>query len=229
MNIIKKFNETIFKNHEDDAAMVSSGKLGMGYSKVLRFLAAAGIFYGASEVLYAINVIWLHWPGIAMLVLVGALSVMFLCLIMIIIRSWSAVQSVIWFGMAMMVLTQLFVSLRWVGGMQMELQMLIVTPLVLFVAIGVFYYIPDYYKWSRRALCWWIIGTQVVFIILTCVRWYYLNYVIDQFEPAIPYAENSVHYMRINIWMKKIYVLGNGLTMLFISIYLYYVACKQNK
>lgn len=228
MNIVEKTREVICANRKDDAVKKSSEMIDFGYSRVLRFIALAGIFYGANEILFAINAIWLHWSGIAMLMAISSFIVIFLCFTMIYIGSWSAIQCVIWLGMAIMIMSQTFMTLLLPGGALM-CSYGFVSVLTIIAAIWYFHAIPEQYAWSKNALAWWVIGTQLVFFVLFWIKVYYLNYVVDQFEPALPYAEDSVFYVQNHIWCRKYIVMGNGIAMLLSSIYLYYVARKQNK
>ena len=140
----------------------------------------------------------------------------------------SIASFILWLGMGDMVLSHTFMTLLWPGGAYISANGIICI-LTIIAAIWYFHAIPEQYAWSKNALAWWVIGTQIVFFVLFWIKVYYLNYVVDQFEPAIPYAEDSVFYVQNRIWSRKYIVMGNGIAMLLSSIYLYYVARKQNK
>ena len=202
--------------------------LWMTFPRALKYTALAGIVLGISYILFAANYIWLHWPAASWLVLMATAVFLFLTWAMMFTGQKSVPTILMWLGMGDMVLSHTFMTLLWPGGALISAYgVLCVIPII--AAIWYYFTAQEQYQWSKKALCWWVIVTQLVFIILFWIRYYYLNYVIDQFEPAIPYAENSVYYIQNRIWIRKYFVMGNGIAMFLSSIYLYYVACKQNK
>lgn len=199
----------------------------MNYPKTLNYIAIIGIWYGACTFLYAINRLWLYWPGGATIYMYAAMTFAILCICKVILEfRRSFPEIIIWLAMAFMTIAQLFKTLHWPGGSAMMLWGL---PALLAIGVAVYYlfHMPEQYQKSRRAFAYWAISTQLTFIVLWYVQIYYLNYVVDQFEPAIPYAENSLHYMQIRVWELKYFVMGNGIAMLLPSIYLYFVTRKQ--
>lgn len=202
--------------------------LWMTYPRGLKYMALAGIILGTSNVWLAINNLWLHWPGANWCVLFAGAIFIFQTWLMMFTGYNSVTSIILWLGMGDMVLSQMFMALFWPGGALISANgFLCIIPII--AAIWLYHTMPEQYAWSKKALCWWVIATQLVFFILFWVKYYYFHYVIDLFEPAIPYAENSVYYIQNRIWIRKYFVMGNGIAMLLSSIYLYYVARKQNK
>lgn len=200
----------------------------MTFPRALRYTALAGIILGISDIWFAVNYIWLHWPGSAQILLFATAIFLFMTWVMMFSGQKSVPAILMWLGMGDMVLSLMFMTFFWPGGALISAYgTLCIIPII--GAIWYYFTAPEQYQWSKKALCWWVIVTQVVFIILFWVRYYYFNYVVDQFEPAIPYAEDSVFYVQNRIWSRKYIVMGNGIAMLLSSIYLYYVARKQNK
>ncbi len=200
----------------------------MTYPRGLKYMALAGIILGASNVWFAINYLWLNWPGSVWLILLATAFFLFQSWMMLFMEQQSIASFILWLGMGDMVLSHTFMTLLWPGGAYISANGIICI-LTIIAAIWYFHAIPEQYAWSKNALAWWVIGTQIVFFVLFWIKVYYLNYVVDQFEPAIPYAEDSVFYVQNRIWSRKYIVMGNGIAMLLSSIYLYYVARKQNK
>ena len=199
--------------------------------KEFKFISLAGILLGLSAICFAVDRLWIHWSESLWLVfcaLCATAVFVFACFLMILTEPRSWAQIVTWVGMAYTATNLLFVTFQWPGGMSMSLYGAIGI-ITIGAAIAYLIQMPPQFHGVRKALGFWVIGFQLVFIILWYVRMYYLNYVIDQFEPAIPYAEYSIHYMQIRAWTRKYFVIGNGLAMLLPSIYLYIVARKQNK
>ena len=192
----------------------------MAYPRALKYMALAGILLGVSDIWFAFNNLWLHWPGSAQILLVTTELFIFACFWMIFSSHRSVAQICMWLGMAYIALTQMFMTLLWPGGTMMGCYG-VISLLTICAAIWYLYKIDEPYRWSRKAMGIWVIVIQVAFIILWYAKMYYLNYVVDQFEPAIPYAEHSVYYMQNRIWCRKYIVMGNGIAMLLSSIYLY--------
>lgn len=206
----------------------NSDTLWMTFPRALKYTALAGIILGISDIWFAVNYIWLHWPGASWLVLMVTAVFLFMTWVMMFSGQKSFPAILMWLGMGDMVLSLMFMTFFWPGGALISAYGgLCVLPII--GAICYYYTVPEQYACSKKALCWWVILTQVVFIILFWVRYYYFNYVVDQFEPAIPYAENSVYYIQRRIWIRKYFVMGNGLAMLLSSIYLYHVAHQHSK
>lgn len=200
----------------------------MTYPRGLKYMALIGIILGVSDIWLALNYLWLHWPGTVWLVLLATAIFIFQSWMMLFTEHKSIASIIMWLGMGDMVLSHTFMTLLWPGGAYISANGIICI-ITIIAAIWYFHAIPEQYAWSKKALCWWVIATQLVFFILFWVKYYYFHYVIDLFEPAIPYAENSVYYIQNRIWIRKYFVMGNGIAMLLSSIYLYYVARKQNK
>lgn len=196
--------------------------------KEFKYISLAGIVLGLSTICFAVDRLWLHWHGPSWLMLCATAVFVFACFLMILTEPRSWAQIVTWVGMAYTATNLLFVTFRWPGGMSMSLYGAIG---IITIGAAIVYLIqmPPQFHGVRKALGFWVIGFQLIFIILWYVRMYYLNYVIDQFEPAIPYAENSLHYMQIRVWKLKYFVMGNGIVMLLPSIYLYFVTRKLFK
>lgn len=212
MNALQKNNESLW----------------MTYPRGLRYMALAGIILGISDVWFALNYLWLHWPGSAWLVVLSTAIFLFQTWMMLLTEHKSIASIIMWLGMGDMVLSHTFMTLLWPGGAHISANSIFCIITVIAV-IWYFRTIPEQYRWSKNALACWVIGTQLVFFVLFWIKVYYLDYVVDQFEPAIPYAEDSVFYVQNRIWSRKYMVMGNGIAMLLSSIYLYYVARKQNK
>ena len=200
----------------------------MTYPRGLRYMALAGIILGVSDLWFASNYIWLHWQGAAWLVVLATAIFLFQTWMMLLTEHKSLVSAILWLGMGDMVLSHTFMTLLWPGGAYISANSIFCI-ITIIAAIWYFRTIPEQYRWSKNALAWWVIGTQLVFCVLFWIKVYYLDNVVDQFEPAIPYAEDSVFYVQNRIWSRKYIVMGNGIAMLLSSIYLYYVARKQNK
>lgn len=202
--------------------------LWMTYPRGLKWMAIAGIIFGISVILFAVNCLWLHWPGVSWLVILTAAIFIFQTWVMTFSEYKSVFSILLWFGMGDMVLSQMFMALFWPGGALISANgFLCIIPII--AAIWLYHTMPEQYAWSKKALCWWVIATQLVFFILFWVKYYYFHYVIDLFEPAIPYAENSVYYIQNRIWIRKYFVMGNGIAMLLSSVYLYYAARQNSK
>ena len=202
--------------------------LWMTFPRALRYTALAGIILGISYIWFAVNYIWLRWPGGAQILLFATAIFLFMTWVMMFSGQKFVPAILMWLGMGDMVLSLMFTTFFWPGGAFISAYgVLCIIPII--AAIWFYCTAPEQYAWSKKALCWWVILTQVVFIILFWVRYYYFNYVVDQFEPAIPYAENSVYYIQRRIWIRKYFVMGNGLAMLLSSIYLYHVAHQNSK
>ena len=202
--------------------------LWMTFPRALRYTALAGIILGFSDIWFACNYIWLRWPGASWLVLMATAVFLFMTWVMMFSGHKAIPAILMWLGMGDMVLAHTIMTLLWPGGALLSAYGgLCIIPII--AAIWYYHTAPKQYIWSKKALCWWVIVTQVVFIILFGVRYYYFNYAVDQFEPAIPYAENSVYYLQLRIWFRKYIVMGNGLTMLLSSVYLYHVARQNSK
>lgn len=200
----------------------------MTFPRALKYTALAGILLGLSDIWFASNHIYLHWPGAYWFVLFATALFLFTCFLMILASQRSVAQVCTWTGMAYIALTHMFMTFRWPGGMTMGCYG-VISLIAICAAIGYLRNMKEQCQWSRNAIGIWVIVIQLVFIVLLYVRMYYFNYVVDPFEPAIPYAENSVHYMQINTWLMKYIVMGNGLAMLLPSIYLYHVAHLNSK
>ena len=206
----------------------NSDALWMTYPRGLKYLALTGIILGVSEMWFAVSYIWLHWPGSAFFLFFATIFFIFLSLMMIFTGNKSVAAILMWLGMGDMALAQLFMTLLWPGG-ALVCAYGGFCIIAIIAAIWHHHTLPNQYAWSKNVLMWWVIGIQLVFFILFWVKWYYLQYMVDQFEPAIPYADHSVYYLQNRVWSRKYIVFGNGLAQFIFSLPLYIVARKQSK
>lgn len=141
----------------------------------------------------------------------------------------SFVQVIMWVVFMYTMVAQLFIVLNWPGGTAM-LAYGIPNTIVICAAIAYLANMPKEYQWAQKALGWWIIGTQLVIAVLWFVVQYYRIYCVDNFEPAIPYAEIiNIISSQANRWERNVRCLSLGLAMLPLSIWLYIIARKHSK
>ena len=199
---------------------------GIKFSKSLKYTALAGILLGLSYVWFALNRLYIHWPGSAEIVSVLTGAFIAACFWMVLANFREFALMITWVGMAYTAVTLMFMAFRWPGGNSMGCYGVIS---LITICAAIWYLCKKEVKnlHPRKAIAIWVIVIQLVFIILWYVKMYYLNYVVDQFEPAIPYAEDSVYYQQIRIWTLKYITMGNGIAMLLSSIYLYVKTLKR--
>lgn len=176
--------------------------------------------------------IWkfLRWPGAGKLLIFATFIFLFFCFKMISEGKRSVAGIVLWVGMAYITVVSLFLSLFWPGGSLLQCYGI---PDLIVAIVAIFYLrtIPQEYKWTRIVLGIWGIAIPILFFVLWWAACYYRNKYIgaDAFEPAIPYADESVIYMQSHMIRTFIWTLGNGIAMLIFSLPLYIVARKHAK
>lgn len=216
-------------NHGDVAATLNKELVWMTYPKALRLLATAGILVAAAHIWLVVNLQWIHWPAASLLILGSLIFLAFMSIMMNTASTMSVVQVIMWVVFMYTIVGQLFILLHWPGGNRM-LAFGIPNAVVISAAIVYLSNMPKEYHWSRKALGWWIIGTQMAIALSWFIVLYYRNYCVDQFEPSIPYASwGSVLDMQINRWERTVRSLIFGFTLLPLSIWLHIVARKYSR
>lgn len=225
---MEKINKFLFENHGDVAATMNKELVWMTFPKALRLLSVAGMLVAFANIWLVVNLAWIHWPAAYILILGSLIFLAFMSIMMNTASTMSVVQVIMWIGFMYTLIGQLFILLHWPGGTAM-LAYGIPNIIVICAAIAYLIHLPKEYQWARKTLGWWIIGTQVVIALLWyIVQWYGL-YSVDQFEPAIPYAESSIISMQQWRWDRTARCLGLGVTLLGFSLPLYIVARKHSK
>lgn len=211
------------------AQQISEGIVWTNYAKGLKAVAMSGLILGLSDIWLTANRAIIHWPGSTQLLLLTTFVFWFFCFRMIFEGKRSVASTILWIGMAYISIAALFRSLEIVGGMILEFYG--VPNLIVIVATIIYLtQLPQEQRWSRSVLGLWSIGVPLV----SCLLWYamyiYQNYIdVDTFEPAIPYADFCVEYMRHRHIRALVLTLGNGIAMFAFSLPLYIVARKHSK
>ena len=211
------------------AQKISESIVWTNYAKGLKAVAMSGLILGLSDIWLTANRALIHWPGASQLLLIVTFVFWFFCFKMIFEGKRSAACTILWIGMAYISIAELFRSLAFVGGMIMEFYG--VPNLIIIVATIVYLtQLPQEQRWSQGVLGLWSISVPLV----SCLLWYamyiYQNYIdVDTFEPAIPYADFCVEYIRHRRIRALVLTLGNGIALFLFSLPLYIVARKHSK
>lgn len=211
------------------AQQISEGIVWTNYAKSLKAVAMAGLILGLSDIWLAVNRELIHWPGSTQLLLLTTFVFWFFCFKMIFEGKRSVASTILWIGMAYISIAALFRSLAFTGGMIMEFYGV---PNLIIVVAAIIYLtqLPQEQRWSQRVLGLWSIGVPLV----SCLLWYamfiYQNYIdVNTFEPAIPYSDFCVEYIRHRHIRALVLNLGSGIALFLFSLPLYIVARKHNK
>ena len=216
MRLFEKINKLFLGNQDDVAITMNSSEVWLSFPRAMRYMSYAGILFGISYIWFALNKLWIHWPGAYWLVILATAIFICMCFVMIISSARSLMKVLMWCGMAYLSVALLFRVSSWPGGVAM-LQWGIPNIIAICIAIGYLTHMPKAYQYIRKPLAWWVIGSQVVAAILWFIAYYHFDFVVEQFEPAIPYSDDCVLYQQAKIWRTKVITAGFGGTMLLLS------------
>lgn len=224
MNATNNITSRHNAHHASDSILWSN------YAKSLKAVGMSGLLLGLSDIWFVVNMAFVHLPAGSFIVLFATFIFVFYCFRMIYEGKRSMANMVMWVGIAYIGIAALFRTLDWPGGMILEMYG-VANLITIITAIVYLIQLPQEQKWARL-----ILGTWTVLIpLISCTLWYvmffYQNYVwnANAFEPAIPYANHCVEYVRHRMIRTRVMTLGSGVTLFACSLPLYIVARKHSK
>lgn len=222
MALFKRISDYIFANRGDAEASMNRSFSFVTYSRALRNIAVAGILLG-------VGCFWrfMHYPGAAWILLMATAALFFMCLVMMTFGMHSTGSLLMWLSIAVVLLGNLFQVLHWPGRLYLGFWG-IPHILAIIFAIGYIVYLPQEYKWAKKAMTFWTILPQLALLGIYYGRIYVQHAYYPNFTPALSYSSDNI-YRQLGDADESKLVLFYGLLILACSLYLYIVARRQCK
>ena len=141
MRLFEKINKLFLGNQDDVAITMNSSEVWLSFPRAMRYMSYAGILFGISYIWFALNKLWIHWPGAYWLVILATAIFICMCFVMIISSARSLMKVLMWCGMAYLSVALLFRVSSWPGGVAM-LQWGIPNIIAICIAIGYLTHMP---------------------------------------------------------------------------------------